>query len=515
MRKRKLPTGIQTFRELREEDCYYVDKTAYAGRLVAQGKHYFLSRPRRFGKSLFVDTLKELFEGREVLFRGLAIHERWDWTVRHPVIRIDLSAGNYLAPDWEAEDVTPQIARVEDAFDVAPVGNSARARLRHLVAELHERTGQRVAVLVDEYDKPLLDAIRSPEVAEANRLALRGLYSIVKQCDAHIKFSFFTGVTKFGKVSLFSDVNNLIDLSLDPSYAAICGYTDDDLDTTFAAELEGLDRQAIRDWYDGYNWLGQDSIYNPWAMLLLFQTRQFKAHWFESGTPAFLIDTLLERRIGGPALETSYATEDLLSAFDIDDLGTEALLFQTGYLTIAEAHHSEAVTRYRLGCPNREVRQSLNAFLLRAQSPDGAGRDRDRDRLRALLANDDVDGVAALFRAFFASIPHQWFRRNDLARFEGYYASVFYSHFAGAGLEVAVEESVSRGDLDMAVRLHNRTYVFEFKVVASGGDGSAMHQIKARGYAEKYQRPGETVRLIGVEFSEVERNIVRFDVEAA
>ena len=471
MRKRKLPTGIQTFRELREEDCYYVDKTAYAGRLIAEGKHYFLSRPRRFGKSLFVDTLKELFEGREALFRGLAVHERWNWAVRHPVIRIDLSVGDYLAPDWEAEDVIPQIGRVEAAFDVTPAGNSARARLRHLVAELHERTGQRVAILVDEYDKPLLDAIRSPEVAEANRLALRGLYSIVKQCDAHVKFSFFTGVTKFGKVSLFSDVNNLIDLSLDPSYAAICGYTDDDLDTTFAAELEGLDRQAIRDWYDGYNWLGQESIYNPWAMLLLFQPRQFKAHWFESGTPAFLIDTLLERRIGGPALETS--------------------------------------------CPNREVRQSLNAFLLRAQSPDGAGRDRDRDRLRALLVQDDLDGVAELFRAFFASIPHQWFRRNDIARFEGYYASVFYSHFAGAGLEVAVEESVSRGDLDMAVRLHNRTYVFEFKVVASGGDGSAMRQIKARGYAEKYQRPGETVRLGGVEFSEAERNIVRFDVETA
>ena len=515
MRKRKLPTGIQTFRELREEGCYYVDKTAFAHRLVAEGKHYFLSRPRRFGKSLFVDTLKQLFEGREALFRGLAIHDRWDWAVRHPVVRIDFSGGNYLEPDWEAEDLIPQLARVEDAFGVTPAGKSARARLRHLVAELHERTGQRVAILVDEYDKPLLDAIGSRDVAEANRIALRGLYSIVKQSDAHIKFSFFTGVTKFSKVSLFSDVNNLIDLSLDPSHAAICGYTDADLDATFAAELEGLDRQAVRDWYDGYNWLGDHSLYNPWAVLLLFQTRRFKAHWFESSTPGFLIDILLERQVGGPALETSYATEDLLSAFDIDDLGTEALLFQTGYLTIAEAHRSEAGTRYRLGCPNREVRQSLNAILLRAQSPDGAGRDRDRDQLRALLAEDDVDGVAALFRAFFASIPHQWFRRNDIARFEGYYASVFYSHFAGAGLDVTVEESASRGDLDMAVRLPSRTYVFEFKVVASGGDGSAMRQIKARGYAEKYQRPGETVRLIGVEFSQAERNIVRFDVERA
>ena len=513
MRRRKLPTGVQTFREVREDDCYYVDKTAHIRRLVADGKHYFLSRPRRFGKSLFVDTVKELFEGREALFAGLDIHRDWDWNARYPVVRLDFSGGDYLAPDWQAEDLIPQIARLEQAAGIAPASASARARLRHLVVELHERTGQRVVLLVDEYDKPILEAIGSPPTADANRRALRSLYSVVKQCDAHIKFSFFAGVTKFSKASLFSDLNNLVDITLDPSYATICGYTDDDLDTVFAAELEGLDRQAIRDWYDGYHWLGKETLYNPWAILLLFQTRQFKAHWFETSTPTFLVRTLLERGVGGPALESEYASEALLSAFEVENIGTEALLFQTGYLTIADEKRDETGAHYRLAPPNREVRSSLNASLLRAMSPDGGARDRDQAQLRGLLEQDDLSGVETLFRAFFASIPHQWHTRNDIARFEGYYASVFYSHFAGAGLSVVVEESTSRGRLDMAVRFSGRVYLFEFKMVARQGDGSALRQLKEKRYADKYRQPGVGIRQVGVEFSEAERNIARFDVE--
>ena len=513
MRKRKLPTGIQTFRRIREEGGYYVDKTAFIQQLVAEGTHYFLSRPRRFGKSLLLDTIKELFEGSEALFAGLHIHGHWDWNTRHPVVRLDFSGGDYLDPDWQAEDLIPQIARMEQASGVTPVAESARARLRHLVIELHERTGQRVVLLVDEYDKPLLEAIDAPEVAEANRQALRGVYSIAKQCEAHIQFSLFAGVTKFSKVSLFSDLNNLVDITLAPRHAAICGYTDDDLDTVFKAELEGLDRQAIRDWYDGYHWLGKETLYNPWAILLLFQTRQFKAHWFETGTPTFLVRTLVERQVGGPALESEIVSEDLLSTFEVENVGTEALLFQTGYLTIIDEKRDEAGTRYRLAPPNREVRSSLNASLLRAMAPDGAKRDRDRERLRDLLMADDLGGVEALFRAFFASIPHQWHTRNDIARFEGYYASVFYSHFAGAGLETTVEESTSQGRLDMAVRLPGKVYLFEFKVVSHDGDGSALRQIKARRYAEKYKR-GRSVRLVGVEFSQATRNIARFDVES-
>ena len=513
MSKRKLPTGIQTFRKVREDGCYYVDKTAHIHRLVAEGSHYVLSRPRRFGKSLFVDTIKELFEGNEALFQGLCIHDRWDWTIRHPVVRLSFAAGSFDQPGALQADFDDQLARLERQAGVDCEYATPHRRFAGLIEALHKQTGQGVVVLVDEYDRPITEALDEPALAKANRSFLRGVYGVVKEAAAQIKFSFFTGVTKFSKVGVFSTLNNLTDISLDPRYGAICGYTDDDLKTVFAPELEGLDRQEIRDWYNGYHWLGED-VYNPWAILLLFQTRQFKAHWFETSTPAFLAQTLMERRVGGPALESEYATEELLSAFDVESIATEALLFQTGYLTITDVKHDEMGARYRLGCPNREVRHSLNAALLRAMSPDGANRDKDRERLRDLLAKDDLAGVEALFRAFFAGIPHEWHTRNDIARFEGYYASVFYSHFAGAGMDVAVEESTSAGRLDMAVRFKGRVYVFEFKMVAREGDGSAMRQIKERRYADKYRLPDQPIRLIGVEFSEAERNIVRFEVEA-
>ena len=514
MREHKLPTGIQTFRKVREEHCYYVDKTAYMRRLVAEGTHYFLSRPRRFGKSLFVDTLKELFEGNEALFRGLNIHRRWDWATRHPVVRLSFASGSFDRPGALQADFADQLTRLERLHGVDNDYATPHRRFAGLIEALHQQTGQGVVVLVDEYDRPIIEALAEPALAKANRSFLRGAYAVVKDADAQIKFSFFTGVTKFSKVGVFSTLNNLTDISLDPRYAAICGYTERDLDKVFAAELKGLARQEIRAWYDGYNWLGEH-VYNPWALLLLFQTRQFKAHWYESSTPAFLVQTLLARRVGGPALETEYATEELLSAFDVEDIATEALLFQTGYLTITEQKRSAFGVSYRLGCPNREVRHGLNATLLRTMSPDGASRDRDRERLRDLLEQDDLDGVLALFRAFFASIPHEWHTRNDIAHFEGYYASVFYSHFAGAGMDVAVEESTNAGRLDMAVRFRDRCYVFEFKMVAADGDGSALRQIRDKRYADKYRLPGQGVRLIGVEFSESKRNIVRVDVATA
>ena len=515
MRKRKLPTGIQTFRLIREEGCYYVDKTPFAHRLVTEGSRYFLSRPRRFGKSLFVDTLKELFEGNEPLFRGLYIHERWDWSVRCPVLRLDFGGGDYQDPDWQAEDLIPQIEALEASAGIQARYSSARARFRYLIQTLHRQTGQRVAVLVDEYDKPILEALGAPEIAHANRLALRGLYSIIKQCDAHIRFALLTGVTKFGKVSIFSDLNNLTDITLRPDYAAICGYTDDDLDTVFAPELPGLDRQAIRDWYDGYNWRGESSVYNPYDILLFFASRELDSHWFETATPTFLVDKLRKRHVAAPDLERARATGDLLSAFDIDDMSTEALLFQSGYLTILGEERDETGALYRLGCPNREVRRSLNACLLRAMAPDGAGRDLARRRLRDLLGNNDFDGLETLFRSFFASIPYEWHTRNDIAHFEGYYASVFYSHFAGAGLDVVVEESTSHGRLDMAVRVAGNVHVFEFKKVAKESDGSAMAQLREKRYADKYRHLGEPIHLIGVEFSEADRNIAAFEVERA
>ena len=515
MNRLKLPIGIQTFREIREEGCYYVDKTPYLRRLADEGKHYFLSRPRRFGKSLLLDTLKELFEGNEPLFEGLEIHGHWDWSVRHPVVRLDFGSGDFKEPGYLHKEAMAQLDAIEDEAEVEGRYDTAPARLRHLLRTLHRQSGQRVVVLVDEYDKPILEALSVPDMARANRDSLRGLYSTIKSADAHIRFTLLTGVSKFSKVSLFSDLNNLIDLTLDPDYSAICGYTDADLDTVFAPELPGLDREAIRDWYDGYNWRGEESVYNPFDILLLFRHREFAAYWFETGTPRFLTETLIGRGVGSAELDGMLGTSELLSAFDVDDMATEALLFQTGYLTIRSEEDMGGSPLYRLGYPNREVQQSLHRSLLRAMTPNDSRHLAHGVRLRRLLAANDFDGLETLFRAFFSGIPYEWHTRNDIARFEGYYASVFYSHFAAAGLDVTVEDSSSHGRVDMAVRFNGHVYLFEFKVVELAPEGAAMVQLRERRYAEKYRHLGEPVHLIGVEFSREMRNLAGFEVARA
>ena len=512
MARRSLPIGVQTFRKVREADCYYVDKTAYVERLLNEGTHYFLSRPRRFGKSLFLDTLKELFEGSEALFEGLHIHDRWDWSARHPVVRLDFGSGYFQEPGLLHKEVIAQLDGFEREAGVSVRYDTAPARFRHLLQTLHARAGQRVVVLVDEYDKPILDALEAPEVARANRDYLRGLYGVIKTSDAHIRFTFLTGVSKFSKVSLFSGLNNLIDITLDRHYSAICGYTEGDLDSVFAAELPGLDREAIRDWYNGYGWRGAEKVYNPYDVLLLFRRREFDAWWFETGTPTFLVNMLFERRVASVSLGETVGTGELLSAFDVDHIGTEALLFQTGYLTIQSEERLGGETLYRLGYPNREVRQSLNRSLLRHLVQDATRQTTNSIRLFRLLEANDFTGMRELFHAFYASIPHEWYTNNDIARFEGYYASVFYSYFAALGLDITVEDSSNHGRLDMAVRAGGYVYLFEFKVVEMSGTGAALAQLRERGYADKFRAAGEPIHLIGVEFSRETRNVTAFEV---
>ena len=511
--KRKLPLGIQTFRNIREDGFYYVDKTAYAHRLVEEGKHYFLSRPRRFGKSLFVDTLKELFEGNEPLFRGLAVHDRWDWSVRRPVIRLDFAGGAYTTREGVHHRIAAQLDAIESAAGISPRFQTAPERFDYLIRALREASGRRVVVLVDEYDKPILDALDDPELARANRDFLRAFYGTVKAADAHLRFSFFTGVSKFTGVSLFSGLNNLTDITLEPPFSAVCGYTERDLDEVFAPELPGLDRGRIREWYHGYHWLGTERMYNPYAILLLFRKRVFRAHWFGTATPRFLIETLRRRGILSLDLDGMTGDDELLSAFDVEAMEPQALLFQTGYLTIAGQTHADYGPVYRLGYPNREVRQSLNQSLLRAMAPSGNGP--AGGRLPELLAENDFRGVEALLRAFFDGIPYEWHTRNEIARYEGYYAAVCYSHFAAAGLDVVVEESSSRGRADLVVRFERQVFLFEIKVVERDAAGSALAQLRERGYAAKYRAAGRPVHLIGIEFSREARNISHFETAAA
>ena len=519
--------------------------------MAEDGKHYFLSRPRRFGKSLFLDTLKELFEGNERLFEGLAIHDHWDWSVRRPVVRLDFGSGRFGDPDGLREDAAAQLDALERRAGMVSGYGAAHARLRHLLQTLHERTRQRVAVLVDEYDKPILDTLDTPAVARANRDFLHGLYSTIKSGDADVAFTLLTGVSKFSKVSLFSGLNNLKDVTLDPRFSAVCGYTDADLDTVFAPELPGLDRDEIRDWYDGYGWLGDERVYNPFDVLLLFDRRQFDAWWFETGTPSFLVDALAGRRVVSARLDDVLSPSDLLSACDVDDIATEALLFQTGYLTIRGAEHRGGRTYYRLGYPNREVRQSLNESLLRRLTGRPPTLAEHTARLYDLLRENDFAGIERLFRALLASIPYEWHTKNDIARYEGYYASVFYSCFAALGLDVTVEDSSSHGRLDMAVRFNANVYLFEFKVgdgsageqsgrpgaseagPAGGRSGSrAMAQLNAeeagaplpvaepghgrrKGYADKYRHLDRPIHLVAVEIDPETRNLASWEVERA
>ena len=495
--------------------CYYVDKTDHARRLVERGKYYFLSRPRRFGKTLLVDTLQKLFEGSEELFRGLAVHGEWDWSARHPVVRISFGGGNFDSLDFVRKNVEDQLAETERLAGLEPGSGEASIRFRRLIRTLHERTGQRTVVLVDEYDKPILDALGDRELARANRDFLRGFYAMIKDCDEQLRFVFLTGVSRFSQAGIFSGLNNLRDITLDPRFGDLCGYTDAELDAVFAPELEGLDRDEVRHWYNGYNWRGADKVYNPFDILLLFETREFKAHWFQTGTPRFLVDLVSRRRIETPALECMVADDELLSAFDVDDISVEALLFQTGYLTIAGEEAAGVRSLYRLDYPNYEVKFSLNGRLLRAMAPVTGGEATRQAELARLTAEDDPEKVRTLFEAFFASVPHDWHRKNDLANYEGYWAALVYSHFAAAGLDVRVEEATARGRLDMAVLSPGCVHVYEFKVVDRGQEGRALAQIRERGYADKYRHLGVPIRLIGMEFGREERNIVGFEFETA
>ncbi len=509
----RLPIGIQTFRKLREGDCHYVDKTEFALRLVEEGSHYFLSRPRRFGKSLFVDTLKELFAGSRELFGGLAAEAQWDWSERHPVVRLEFGRGDYAQPGQLQVNLAAQLQELEDQSGIVAARQDETERFAYLLGQLHREARQRVVVLVDEYDKPILDALQVPEIARANRDYLRGLYSVIKSCDEHVHFCFLTGVSKFSKGSLFSGLNSLTDITLDPLFSSICGYTEYDLDTVFWERLEGLDRERIREWYNGYSWGGEERVYNPFDVLLLLRGRRFKNWWFESGSPTFLIDLLIEKGPAWNQIDGMLTSEGLLSTLDLGSITPEALLFQTGYLTILRSEEVDDEVSYRLGYPNREVRQSLNRALLASLPSSGSQRERERMRLRDVLVAGDLAGLEGQMRALLAGIPHQLHRKNPMGVYEGWYASVLYAHFAALGVDVRAEESGSRGRTDLVVRGYGRVWVFEFKMREHAGRGAALQQLKARGYADRYRGLGKPVHLVGVELSAETHNIVHFESE--
>jgi hypothetical protein len=514
MSRKKLPIGIQTFAKIREADYYYVDKTAFALRMIEEGTAYFLSRPRRFGKSLFLDTLAELFAGNEALFRGLHCHDKWDWKTKYPVIRISFAEGvmeSRAGLDTRIQDVlteNEQRLGLEEGFGEIP------GRFVRLIQAATAKFGQRAVVLVDEYDKPILDNLTRPDLAREMRDGLRNLYSVIKGQDAHIKFALLTGVSKFSKVNIFSGLNNLSDITLDAGYSNICGYTDADVDTVFAPELEGLDRDKIRHWYNGYNWRGE-AVYNPFDLLLLFQKREFRSFWFETGTPTFLVDMLTERQVYLPSLLKMQSSTELISAFEVGDISTEALMFQSGYLTIAGEKNLGDNLMFTLTYPNREVRGALTGNVLGRWVGNPQKATQSSFALYEALEVNDFSQIREIFFSLYASIPADWFRKNDIDRFEGYYASVFYASFAALGLDIVPEDMSNQGKLDMTVKFNGQVYLFEFKVVEDEAEGKALQQIKDKRYADKYRALEQSIHLIGVEFSKKARNVVGFEVESS
>ena len=524
MNRRRLPIGMQAFRNLRNKECYYVDKTPHIERLVDEGEYYFLSRPRRFGKSLLISTLKELFEGNEKLFRGLYIHDRWDWNTRHPVVRLSFG-GQFNRPGILEKDIMRQLRSIEryQGLDPDHESDTGAILLRSILDRLNFETDQQVVVLVDEYDKPILDVLENRELAQANRDYLRGFYGIIKDCADYIRFVFVTGISMYSKVSLFPGLNNLYDLSLAPDYATICGYTDDDLQTVFEPELVGVEkeeREEIQRWYNGYHWLGKEKVYNPFDILLYFKNRKFKPHWYETGTPDFLYHRMKEGSLNTLDLENLAIFDRELSNFDIERINLNALLFQCGYLTIVKEEMQGSSIFYTLDYPNHEVRLSLNGELLEVVGDLAEVSERGKALVR-LLESNDFEGFERQLKAFFASMPYQWRGGSDvdMARFEGYYASILYACFFTLDFDVRVEESTRRGRSDMVLMRKGQVFVLELKVA----DGSeveakaeqALIQMRDKDYAGKCRTGDRRIHLLAVVFDRQERNLALVRVEGA
>jgi hypothetical protein len=355
-----LPIGIQTFEKIRNSNYYYVDKTMFVKKLE-NGGYYFLSRPRRFGKSLFLDTLKEAFSGNKELFKGLYLYDNWNWEKRYPIIKISFASGNIRTSDILLDLMTSQVNRISEKEQINLKEKRPSQMFLELIEKLYEKYNQQVVVLIDEYDKPILDAIENIEIARENREILKDFYSVLKDADPYLKLVFLTGVSRFSKVSIFSGLNQLNDITIDPSFATVCGYTQSELESVFEDRLKDFDKEKIKEWYNGYNWLGE-SVYNPFDILLLFDKKMFKPYWFEAETPTFLIKMIVENQYYLPKLEKLEVGDEILSNLDVDNIRVENLLFQLGYLTIKEFLEEDGV--YILSYPNLEVRKGLNnAFL--------------------------------------------------------------------------------------------------------------------------------------------------------
>ena len=535
---RKLPLGVQSFKDLREKGFLYVDKTAYLFHLATSSKVYFLSRPRRFGKSLFLSTLAAYFRGQKELFKDLYIEQaeeeqaaqenRTPWQV-YPVLYFDFNIGQYLESEALSERLDSLLKEQESLYGILVAKEEKpffASRFERLIKAAYNKTGKQAVILVDEYDKPLLQTMGvNEELNEHYRNTLKAFYSVIKTCDEYIRFAFLTGVTKFSKISIFSDLNNLRDISMEEDYAGICGITQEELETTFQPEIQSLaTRQnmdypqalaALKQWYDGYLFHpAGKGMYNPFSVLSALVKKEIKSYWFGTGTPTFLVNFLKEAH---------YYIPDLDGKVELDEEGLQTyraiaqdalpILFQAGYLTIKT--YIQEAGMYRLGFPNNEVRYGFLKNVLPAYSglpfvETGKSVWKFVEDIRA----GNVEGVMERLKAIISGIAYDSFTEENLKLREQNYQTAVYLVFTLMGQFVQTEVHSAMGRADCVLKTADSVYIFEFKLSGNGSAEDALNQIQKNHYAERYKADGKKIVLIGSSFDEETRTIKDWKTEA-
>ena len=513
----KYPIGIQNFEKIRREGFAYVDKTAWIYQMASEGSYYFLSRPRRFGKSLLLSTMEAYFSGRKELFRGLALERlEQEWTA-YPILHLDLNVEKYDSAEALYGILNGYLSRWEEQYGRADYETTPHARFMGVVRRAFEQTGRPVVILVDEYDKPLLQSIGNKELQESYRMTLKAFYGVLKSCDRYIRFAFLTGVTKFGKVSVFSDLNNLEDITMLAQYSSVCGISEDELHQYFDSSVEALAQangmtkeecygQLKKD-FDGYHFsLNTPGMYNPFSVLNTLKNQAFNDYWFETGTPTFLVYQLQKTNYPLEEMTTEELTADTLNSIDIMDENPLPLLYQSGYLTITG--YDTRFQAYQLGFPNREVEEGFVKYLVPFYSPNKTEKSQVfvRNFVRD-LETGNAEGFMRRIETFFAGGDYQVAGRAEL-----YFQNVLYVLFKLLGFYVDVERHTTDGRMDILIQTADYVYILELKIDQSAA--VALQQIEDKQYAAPFANDGRKIYKIGVSFSSETRRVVEWRVES-
>lgn len=514
----KLPIGIQNFEKIRRDGYLYIDKTQAIHQLINTGCYYFLSRPRRFGKSLLLSTIKAYFEGKRELFKGLAIDSMEDaeWQAR-PVLYLDLNTEKYDKPE-KLDDVLNDFLKKQEAlYGSEESERSLGLRFQGIIRRACEKTGHRVAILVDEYDKPMLQAIGNEALQDEYRSTLKGFYGALKSMDGYIKFAMLTGVTKFGKVSVFSDLNNLNDISMDLTYYNVCGITEEELLSNFPRHIDalananGISREdcieKLRHLYDGYHFEeNAPGVYNPFSVLNTLSKMKFSSYWFETGTPTYLVELLRQYDYQLENLENIETDADVLNSIDPTTTNPIPVIYQSGYLTIKG--YDEEFKMYRLGYPNAEVEEGFIRFLIPYYtSIDRVNAPFQIQQFVKDVRSGECERFVNRLKAFFADTPYELTKS-----LENHYQNVLYIIFKLLGFYAHAEYHTSYGRIDLLVESKDYRYVMEFKL--DGTAEEALQQINSKDYALPFSMDQKKTYLIGMNFSKETRNIERYVITA-